>query len=182
MEAVVVIAVVFYAVLAIFIGSVSERRGKGFALGFWLSVLTSPVIALLVIIALGNENAGHSINSGSLAASKWQELNDTTDPIKLSAFVEAFPGSEEAFLASQRKQQLDQWRKSDPTDAESLARFVFNPEYAWLSGEIRATIASNSSASANLAKLNEELQRQDAQEFSMPATKWTRAGWCSYEL
>ena len=38
--------------LAILIGNISDNRGQGFAVGFAISLIASPLIALLVIIAM----------------------------------------------------------------------------------------------------------------------------------
>jgi hypothetical protein len=153
------------AIIGSIIGSFVDKALPG----FWFGLLLGPIGWIIVLLLPRNEESiakqsGREGSSSTLVASKWKDLSSTTDPIKLAAFADAFPGSEEAFLASQRKHQLDHWRRVDQTDADVLANLFSDTEFDWLREEIRATIAKNASANEPMERLQREILDKEVAE------------------
>jgi hypothetical protein len=47
----------YWAIAALVVGFVSSVRGRGWALGFWSSLLLSPIIGLIIVLATGDGQA-----------------------------------------------------------------------------------------------------------------------------
>ena len=160
---VLIVALFINGMIGNFIGRSVDKPAPG----FWFGFLLGPIGWIIVLLLPRNEEtiAKQSRGAGgssTLAASKWTDISSTTDPIKLAAFVDAFPGSEEAFLASQRKHQLDHWRRVDQTDADVLANLFSDTEFDGVREEIRATIAKNASANEPMERLHREILDKEA--------------------
>lgn len=56
MELVAAFTIVIWIGLAFVIGNISQGRGQGFAIGFIVSIVASPIIALLIIIAMKDKS------------------------------------------------------------------------------------------------------------------------------
>jgi formylglycine-generating enzyme required for sulfatase activity len=160
---VVIVALFINGIIGSIIGSFVDKKLPG----FWFGLALGPIGWIIVLLLPRNEEStakqtGAEGSSSTLAALKWKDISCTTDPIKFAAFADAFPGSEEAFLASQRKHQLDHWRRADQTDASMMANLFSDTEFDWLREEIRATIAKNASANEPMERLHREILDKEA--------------------
>jgi hypothetical protein len=158
------------AIFGALVGQVTERKGQGFALGFWVSLLFSPVIGLLVAIALpadpaDRESALSRDGKGvSAAAESWRTIQSSLRPEQYSDFVEAFHGTPEAMLAAKHKRLLQDWAALNKTDGPTVETFLAGDLFPELKLQVRQFIAEAAANSPSNAELNQRLLQQEENE------------------
>lgn len=159
MEYVVLVGVISYFCLCLVVGWVSEKRGRGSALGFWLSLFFSPVIGLLVLLALGGANGDNS--DGSSAALEWDNVSGSLDVREYEDFAQAFPGTKEAYTALKQKRLVEEWHRLDKTDGQVVEEFFNTVSFPELSAQVRAVVERNAAFSASVAAYLERLHAEE---------------------
>jgi len=129
----------------------------------------SPVVGLLVLLALGVENSANS--DGSSAAVEWVKVSGSLDVREYEDFAQAFPGTQEAYTALKQKRLLEEWQRLDQTDGEAVEAFSSTITFPQLSAEVRKTIESNTASSASVAAYVERLRSEEQHASDLAAKK-----------
>ncbi len=169
MEAIIVIGLISYVCLCLVVGWVSEKRGRGSALGFWLSFFFSPVVGLLVLLALGGENGAHSDSSS--AAIEWVKVSGSLDIRDYEDFAQAFPRTKEAHTALKQRRLLEEWQRIDQTDGQVVEEFSSTVTFPELSAEVRKVVEQNATSSASLTAYLKRLRTEEQLAIELAAKK-----------
>lgn len=180
MEAIVFIAFLSWAGLACLVGWVTNQRGRGFALGFWVSAIFSPLIGLLVAIALADLSAQSSTSAaktgaGDGAVRAWQLIETSLDPGEYVDFITANQGHELAVQAARHKRLLEQWQSLDQRDGQAIERFISAGVFPSLATEVRRVVEENSAISSSVSeylqrvRTKEQAEREQQEELDREA-------------
>lgn len=193
MELLILIGVVSWIALACVVGTITDKRGQGFAVGFFLSLLFSPVIGLLVAIALPVTTtpesaaavtpAGASTGTTRLAgdtsdtpsAMAWRDTRSSLNADDYGDFVEAFRGTPEALLAVKHRRLLDHWASLDKADVAALERFVAADVFSPLKQHVREVIAEGASQNPSVAELHQKILAQETEALRLEREAAARA-------
>lgn len=159
MDVIIVVGLASYLGLCFVVGWVSEKRGRGSALGFWLSLFFSPVVGLLVLLALGGGTP--DANADSPATLEWEKVRGSLDIRDYDDFAQAFPGTKEAYTALKQKRLVEEWHSLDQCDGKKIAEFSKTVSFPELSAEIRKIVEANASSSASVATYLERLRDEE---------------------
>ncbi len=153
----------FTALIGAWLGSKVHQEGTG----FWLGLLLGP-IGWIIVLLLPREadpatrpSTSTASHSGSIAATKWSELRTSTDIAELSAFIEAFPGTNEAYEAAKHKQTVASWRAADQEDLSVLREFYHRDDLPWLKLEIWEAIRRAAPKHTEIAAFKTEVEKEE---------------------
>jgi hypothetical protein len=155
--------------LACLVGWVTSQRGRGFALGFWVSAIFSPLIGLLVAIALPNLRSQSSTSpaktgAGDGAVRAWQLIEASLDPGEYVDFITANQGHELAVQAARHKRLLEQWQSLDQRDGQAIERFISAGVFPSLATEVRRVVEENSITSSSVSDYLERIRTTEQAE------------------
>lgn len=167
----------FFALVAGAIGAWIGSRVGQVDTGFWLGLFLGPIGWIIVLLLPRESEPSSQPNSGttkvyaSKAAEKWAYLRTSTDATELSAFVEAFPGTDEAFEAAKHKQILASWRTTDKQDVRVLDEFYRDENLIWLRPEVWAAICDSAQSSSEVSAFKTQIEEEVAAQQEHEAEK-----------
>lgn len=146
MEAVYVVGALVGLVLCFVIGTMAQNRGHSFAAYFFLSLIFTPVIALLILLASTSTSPAVVSATDMLssdpkqtktpAALAWDETKSSLDVDIYSDFLTAFSGTQEALLAARHKRQIETWSALDKSSGTDVIAFWKNEPFLALRSRI----------------------------------------------
>lgn len=153
---------------ALLVGWVTDQRGRGFAVGFWISIIFSPLIGLLVAIALAERRGGVSaaamVAPHTAAQDAWRRVQSSLDESEYADFLTAFVGSSESMQAARHKRQLESWRALDKSDTAGIEAFLAGDVFLALRNRVRTFIESEAGGSPELSALLSKFRTAEAEE------------------
>lgn len=168
-----IIGFISWVALSFIIGAVSRARGSGFAVGFFLSLIFSPLIAILIILAMGQSKApaapqdttqaAEGADRETPAAKAWLETQSSLQSEQYSDFLEAFRGTPEALLAAKHKRTLQEWDAVHKGDVTEVEAFLALDPFPTLKQRVRQFIADEAKHTTNFGPLNQRLLHEEAE-------------------
>lgn len=154
--------------LAFLVGWVTDQRGRGFALGFWVAAIFSPLIGLLVAIALTDLRAsasgtGAKTGAGEGSARAWQLIEGSLDPGSYADFIAAYHGHELAVQAARHKRLLESWGDLDKTNGPAVEAYWATDIFSALRQHVRQFIADGAAGNSSLAELHQRILAKEAE-------------------
>ena len=168
LEVFVVFGLIAWFGLACLVGWVTDQRGRDFALGFWVAAIFSPLIGLLVAIALTDLRASASGTSaktgaGEGSARAWQLIEGSLDPGPYADFIAAYHGHELAVQAARHKRLLESWSNLDKTIGPAVEAFWVTDIFPALRQHVRQFIADGAAGNSSLAELHQRILEKEAE-------------------
>ncbi|RYY87321.1 MAG: formylglycine-generating enzyme family protein [Chitinophagaceae bacterium] len=184
--------IIGWLAIACLVGWVTSERGRGFALGFWASAIFSPLVGLLVAIAMPSrpkevapgssreqETVSAHVHASAAIARRPKAVATPTTPASqawdmvqhsvhagdYADFLDAFRGAPEALSAARHKRQLEEWNSVNMSDQAAVERLLAERPFPALAEKLASSLIGsqlNSSQPNTERLLLEAMQRRQS--------------------